>query len=152
MISLYRSCLADPALVVVPSVSRLQAMHAVSSARRDHRTAAGAQDIPSIECQVFVSNLDPENHGTEGSSEPDITVRPILMHQSPARQAVMEMMVLAGEIGAKWAASRGVPVLFRCEAVLRAPALCRSTCCALSPDRKCLAQAREPDDHILYQP
>jgi RNB domain len=150
MVSLYRRCLADPALVVVPNVSRLQAMHAVSSARRAHRTAAGAQDIPSIECQVFVSNLDPES--AEGSSEPDITVRPILMHQSPARQAVMEMMVLAGEIGAKWAASRGVPVLFRCETVLCAPALCRSTRCALSPDRKRLAQLREPDDHDLYQP
>jgi exoribonuclease R len=59
----------------------------------------------NMNCILHVSNVQ--------SAEPEINVRAVAVHDSEARTAVMEMMVLAGQVAAKWAAAKGIPVLYR---------------------------------------
>lgn len=84
----------------------MQRLRAASKARARLREKAQCAPIVNMNCLIHVKDVESEN--------PDISVRAVAVHESESRAAVMEMMVLAGQVAAKWAFARGVPVLFRC--------------------------------------
>lgn len=83
----------------------MQRLHEVSKAREQLRHKAGCAPIVNMNCILHVKNVE--------SEDPTINLRAVAVHESDSRSAVMEMMVLAGEVAAKWANSKGVPVLNR---------------------------------------
>ena len=84
----------------------VQRLQEASRARTKLREQAQCAPIVNMNCLIHVKNVE--------SEDPDITLRSVAVHESEARTAVMEMMVLAGQVAAKWASAKGVPVLYRC--------------------------------------
>lgn len=84
----------------------MQRLREASQARTKLREQAQCAPIVNMNCLIHVKNVE--------SEDPDITLRSVAVHESEARTAVMEMMVLAGQVAAKWASAKGVPVLYRC--------------------------------------
>jgi RNB domain len=104
--SMHRSHRALASLMHRSCIAAVQALHRLAQLRTKLREAAGAAPIYNMNCQMYVDDVE--------SSEPTISVQPVAVHESHARTAVMEMMVLAGEVAAKWAHQKRVPMLFRC--------------------------------------
>lgn len=86
----------------------LQEADRFATARTEYRMRNGSVSIPNMECSLFVTGMD------DPKSEVTVTPRPLAMHHSASRLAVMEAMVLAGEVAAKFGAEQGLPLLYRC--------------------------------------
>jgi hypothetical protein len=86
----------------------MQELQELSVAREAYRKKNGSVLIPNMECNITVDGMD------DPSTELAISVRPLCMHESPTRMAVMEAMLLTGELAAKWGAERRLPLLYRC--------------------------------------
>jgi exoribonuclease R len=82
-----------------------QRLQLVAKARTKLREQAECAPIVNMNCLLHVKNVQ--------SEEPEISLKAVAVHESEARTAVMEMMVLAGQVAAKWASAKGVPVLYR---------------------------------------
>lgn len=83
----------------------MQRLCAASRARTKLREQSECAPIVNMNCLIHVKDVESEH--------PEISVKAVAVHESESRAAVMEMMVLAGQVAAKWACKKGVPVLFR---------------------------------------
>ena len=89
----------------------VQELHRFAQARSDYRHKNGAITILNSECQVFVKGMDDPNVTAD---DLDISVKPLIMQDSPSRVAVSESMIMAGELAARWAAQSSIHLPFRC--------------------------------------
>ena len=89
-------------------VSVMQELHEFARVRRAHRQACGGVIIHNLQCEMEVKNVEDETRPLE------FDIRALDMHASRSRSAVMEAMVLTGELAAKWGADKSVPLIFRC--------------------------------------
>jgi hypothetical protein len=78
-------------------------------ARHCYRQRNNCIEIPTLECDLRVSNLGPD----QDENDIDISISVTAPHESAARSMVKEAMVLAGEMSAKWGARRNLPLLYR---------------------------------------
>lgn len=83
-------------------------------ARENYRKRNNCVEIPSLECDIKVGELKPD----QAEEDVDISINVIAPHESASRCLVKEAMILAGEISAKWGASQGIPLLYRCDLFL----------------------------------
>ncbi|KAL4425691.1 hypothetical protein ABPG75_009707 [Micractinium tetrahymenae] len=80
----------------------------VAEQRRQHRLASGATEILMPESCVSVEGAHTE--------EPEVTIEEECQHESPSRQMVAEMMVLAGEAVGELGRCLAVPLPYRGQA------------------------------------
>jgi hypothetical protein len=87
----------------------VQDLDRMSRARESYRRRNNSVEIPTLECDLRVSDLRPDLD----ENDIDISINVIASHESASRSLVKEAMVLAGEISAKWGARRNLPLLYR---------------------------------------
>jgi exoribonuclease R len=98
----------------------MQELQKMGRARENYRKRNNCVEIPSLECDIRVGELKPD----QAEEDVDISINVIAPHESASRCMVKEAMILAGEISAKWGASQGIPLLYRCDLSFVAAALC----------------------------
>ncbi|KAL4445906.1 hypothetical protein ABPG77_009105 [Micractinium sp. CCAP 211/92] len=80
----------------------------IAQLRREHRLASGATEILMPESSVRVEGAHTE--------EPEVTIEEECQHESPSRQMVAEMMILAGEAVGELGRRLAVPLPYRGQA------------------------------------